>query len=61
MVGKPSFSDQLKRSPSGIKEWGIAGRWMRSNCVLFVADLFLFCYERDFMLSFSDDIQSDVI
>ena len=26
-----------------------------------VADLFLFCYERDFMLFFSEDNQSDVI
>ena len=25
-----------------------------SDCAPFVADLFLFCYERDFMLSFSD-------
>ena len=28
---------------------------------LFVADLFLFCYERDFMLSLSDNTQADVI
>ena len=34
---------------------------MGSNCAPLVADLFLFCYERDFMLSFSEDIQSDVI
>ena len=27
----------------------------------FVADLFLFCYERDFMLSLSEDNQSGVI
>ena len=26
-----------------------------------VADLFLFCYERDFMLSLSDDNQSEVL
>ena len=26
-----------------------------------VADLFLFCYERDFMMSLSDDKQADVI
>ena len=25
-----------------------------------VADLFLFCYERDFMLSLSEDNQSDI-
>ena len=28
---------------------------------LLVADLFLFCYERDFMMSLSDDKQADVI
>ena len=27
----------------------------------FVADLFLFCYERDFMMSLSDDKQADII
>ena len=26
-----------------------------------VADLFLFCYERDFMLSLSDNNQTDII
>ena len=34
---------------------------MGTNCVPLVADLFLFCYERDFMLSLSEDNQSDVI
>ena len=34
---------------------------MCTNCVPLVADLFLFCYERDFMLSLSDDNQSEVI
>ena len=29
-----------------------------TNCAPLVADLFLFCYERDFMLSLSDDNQS---
>ena len=32
-----------------------------TNCTPLVADLFLFCYERDFMLSLSDDNQSEVI
>ena len=32
-----------------------------TNCVPLVADLFLFCYERDFMLSLSDANQSEVI
>ena len=34
---------------------------MGSNCAPLVAALFLFCYERDFMLSLSEDNQSDVI
>ena len=34
---------------------------MGTNRALLVADLFLFCYERDFMLSLSGDTQSDVI
>ena len=32
-----------------------------TNCAPLVAVLFLFCYERDFMMSFSDDKQADVI
>ena len=32
---------------------------MGTNCAPLVADLFLFCYERDFMLSLSEDNQSD--
>ena len=34
---------------------------MGTNCAPLVADLVLFCYERDFMLSLSEDDQSDVI
>ena len=34
---------------------------MSTNCVPLVADIFLFCYERDFMLALSEDNQSDVI
>ena len=34
---------------------------MGTDCALLVADQFLFCYERDFMLSLSEDNQSDVI
>ena len=34
---------------------------MGTNCAPLVADLFLFCYERDFMMSFSDETQADVI
>ena len=32
-----------------------------TNCAPLVADLFLFCYERDFMMSLSDDKQSGII
>ena len=31
------------------------------NCLSLVADLFLFCYESDFMMSLSDDKQADII
>ena len=39
----------------------IVGISMGTNCAPLVADLFLFCYERDFMLSLSDSNQSDII
>ena len=39
----------------------LVGIPMGTNCAPLVADLFLFCYERDFMLSLSEDHQSDVI
>ena len=39
----------------------IVGIPMGSNCAPLVADLFLFCYERDFMLSLSNNTQADVI
>ena len=34
---------------------------MGTNCAPLVADLFLFCYEGNFMMSLSDDKQADVI
>ena len=34
---------------------------MDTNCAPLVADLFLFFYERDFMLSLSDNNQTDII
>ena len=34
---------------------------MGTNCAPLIADLFLYCYERDFMLSLSPDNQSDII
>ena len=39
----------------------IVGIPMGTNCASLVADLFLFCYERDFMLSLSDNNQADII
>ena len=39
----------------------IVGIPMGTNCVSIVADLFLFCYERDFMKNLSSDNQADVI
>ena len=38
----------------------IVGIPMDTNCASHVADLFLFCYERDFMLSLSDNNQTDI-
>ena len=34
---------------------------MGTNCSPLVADLFLFCYERDFIMSLSGDKQADII
>ena len=34
---------------------------MGTHCAPLVADLFLFCFERDFMTSLSDDSQADII
>ena len=39
----------------------IVGIPMGTNCAPLVADLFLFCYERDSMLSLSEDNQSGII
>ena len=39
----------------------IVGIPMGTNYAPLVADLFLFCYERDFMLSLSDNNQADII
>ena len=39
----------------------VVGIPMGTNCAPLVADLFLFCYERDFMMSLSDVKQTDVI
>ena len=39
----------------------VVGIPMGTNCAPLVADLFLFCYERNFMMSLSDDKQANVI
>ena len=39
----------------------IVGIPMGTNCAPLVADLFLYCYERDFMDSLNHDNQADVI
>ena len=39
----------------------IVGIPMGTNCAPLVADLFLFCYERDFMKNLSSDNQADII
>ena len=39
----------------------VIGILMGINCAPLVAYLFLFCYERDFMMSLSDDKQAGVI
>ena len=39
----------------------VVGIPMDTNCAPLVADLFLICYERDFMMSLSDDNQADDI
>ena len=39
----------------------VVGIPMGTNCAPLVADRFLFCCERDLMMSLSDDKQADVI
>ena len=39
----------------------VVGITLGTNCAPVVADLYLFCYKRDFMMSLSDDKQADVI
>ena len=47
------FGNKLCRQSVGIT--------MGTNCAPLVADLFVFCYERDFLTSLSDDNKVDVI
>ena len=39
----------------------VIGIPMGTNCAPLIADLFLYCYERDFMLSLKSDTQADII
>ena len=39
----------------------VVGIPVGTNCATLVADLFLFCYERDFMMSLSNDKKADII
>ena len=39
----------------------VVGIPMGTNCAPLVTDLFLFCYERDLIMSLSDDTQADII
>ena len=39
----------------------IVGIPMGTNCAPLVADLFLLCYERDFVVSLSDNNQAEII
>ena len=39
----------------------IGGILMGTNCTPLVADLFLFCHERDYMMSLVEEKQSEVI
>ena len=34
---------------------------MGTNCTPLIADIFLFCYEREFMMPLSDDKQAHII
>ena len=47
------FGTKLNRQVVGIP--------MGTNCAPLVADLFLLCYERDFMMTLSDDKMTDII
>ena len=45
----------------GSKLYRLVGIPIGTNCAPLVADLFLFCYERDFMLALYDNNQTDII
>ena len=54
------FDNVFKRFGSKLYRQ-IVGFSIGTNCAPHVADLFLFCYERDVMLSLSDNNQTDII
>ena len=39
----------------------VVGIPVGTNCAPLVADFFLFCYEKDFIMSLSDDKQANII
>ena len=39
----------------------VVENYIGTNCAPLIADLFLFCYERNFMISLSGDKQADII
>ena len=53
LLGIIRFGSKLYRQIVGIP--------IGTNCAPLVADLFLFSYERDFMLYLSDNNQTDII
>ena len=52
------LDDNYVRFCTNIIQTNCVGIPMGTNCAPLVADLFRFCYERDFMLSLSDDSQA---
>ena len=63
----PKFNDALTFFDNTFIRFGtklnrqVFGIPMGTNCAPLVADLFLLCYERYFMMSLSDDKQADII
>ena len=53
------FGTKLYRLAPKCKQ--VVGIPMGTNCAPLIADLFLFSYERDFMMSLSDDKHADII
>ena len=57
-----TFLSDIIFIPFGIKLYRqVVGIPMGTNCATLVAALFLICYERDFMMSLSDDKQVEII